>query len=183
MKHRRIILVALVGFIAFVSGGWFFQGASSNDTRQRAQVFETVLRYVSEYYVDSVSTAQLYEMATEGMLDQLQDPYTSYLRQAGFEDLSISTTGDYGGVAGNPSPAGEDSLGPQNAVYIIGLRLGSDQDDRSTLLSDLGGPGGVEISLAHGSARRCPKASGQESMVGYGFISGTGIEPGHKYLG
>ena len=98
MKHRRIILVALVGFIGFVSGGWFFQGTNEQDTRQRARVFEAVLKYVSEYYVDSVSTAQLYDMATEGMLRQLQDPYTSFLRQAGFEDLSISTTGDYGGV-------------------------------------------------------------------------------------
>ena len=98
MKHRRVILVALVGLIGFVSGGWFFQGANDADTRQRARVFEAVLRYVSEYYVDSVTTAELYDMATEGMLDQLQDPYTSFLRQAGFEELSISTTGVYGGV-------------------------------------------------------------------------------------
>ena len=98
MKHRRIILVGLVGFIGFVSGGWFFQGTNQQDSRQRARVFETVLRYVSEYYVDTVTTAQLYDMATEGMLRQLQDPYTSYLRQTGLEDLSISTTGEYGGV-------------------------------------------------------------------------------------
>ena len=98
MKHRRIILVGLVGFIGFVSGGWFFQGTNEQDSRQRARVFESVVRYVSEYYVDSISTAQLYDMATEGMLRQLQDPYTSFLRQAGFEDLSISTTGNYGGV-------------------------------------------------------------------------------------
>ncbi len=98
MKHRRIILVGLVGFIGFVSGGWFFQGTNEQDSRQRARVFESVVKYVSEYYVDSVSTAQLYDMATEGMLRQLQDPYTSFLRQASFEDLSISTTGNYGGV-------------------------------------------------------------------------------------
>jgi carboxyl-terminal processing protease len=100
MKHRRLILVALLGFIGFVSGGWFFQGSDSqaNTTRQRARVFESVLRYVAEYYVDSVDAAQLYDMATEGMLSQLQDPYTSFLQQTHFEELSISTTGDYGGV-------------------------------------------------------------------------------------
>lgn len=100
MKHRRPILIALLGFVGFLSGGWFFQGPNSqgNDARQRARVFESVLRYVAEYYVDSIDAGQLYDMATEGMLDQLQDPYTSFLREASFEELSISTTGDYGGV-------------------------------------------------------------------------------------
>jgi carboxyl-terminal processing protease len=100
MKHRRLILVALLGFIGFVSGGWFFQGSDSqaNSARQRARVFESVLRYVAEYYVDSIDAGQLYDMATEGMLSQLQDPYTSFLQQTGYEELSISTTGDYGGV-------------------------------------------------------------------------------------
>ena len=100
MKHRRPILIALLVFVGFLSGGWFFQGPRSqaNDARQRARVFESVLRYVAEYYVDSLDAGQLYDMATEGMLDQLQDPYTSFLRETSFEELSISTTGDYGGV-------------------------------------------------------------------------------------
>ncbi len=100
MKHRRPILIALLAFVGFLSGGWFFQGPNSqaNNARQRARVFESVLRYVAEYYVDSLDPGQLYDMATEGMLDQLQDPYTSFLRETSFEELSISTTGDYGGV-------------------------------------------------------------------------------------
>ena len=100
MKHRRPILIALLAFVGFLSGGWFFQGPNSqaNNARQRARVFESVLRYVAEYYVDSIDTGQLYDMAIEGMLDQLQDPYTSFLRETSFEELSISTTGDYGGV-------------------------------------------------------------------------------------
>ena len=70
MRHRRIILVALLGFIGFVSGGWFFQGSDSQSSavRQRGRVFESVLRYVAEYYVDSIDAAQLYDLATEGML-------------------------------------------------------------------------------------------------------------------
>ncbi len=100
MKHRRPILIALLGFVGFLSGGWFLQESDSqaNDARQRARVFESVLRYVAEYYVDSLDAGQLYDMAIEGMLDQLQDPYTSFLRETSFEELSISTTGDYGGV-------------------------------------------------------------------------------------
>ena len=100
MKHRRPILIALLVFVGFLSGGWFFQGPNSqaNSARQRARVFESVLRYVAEYYVDSIEAGQLYDMATEGMLDQLRDPYTSFLRETSFEELSISTTGDYGGV-------------------------------------------------------------------------------------
>lgn len=100
MKNRRTLLVALVAFISFVSGGWLIQqeGTADYSARQKARLFQQVLQYVAEYYVDSVDVAQLYDMAIDGMLDQLEDPYTSFLRRQEFGELSISTTGNYGGV-------------------------------------------------------------------------------------
>lgn len=100
MKYRRTTILVLVGFISFVSGGWMLQrgGAQTTQTLQKARLFQRVLQLVSDYYVDSLTSAQLYEMAIDGMLDQLNDPYTSFLRKQGFQELSISTTGSYGGV-------------------------------------------------------------------------------------
>ena len=99
MKHRRALLSALVVFLAFVSGGWLMQRpAGAEERRNSERLFDQVLGLVSQYYVDSLETADLYEMAIEGMLDRLNDPYTSFLRPEAYEELSLSTTGNYGGV-------------------------------------------------------------------------------------
>ncbi len=100
MKHRRIVLVTVIIVTAFLSGGWLLQRPASQGTSgaERARVFEEILSYVAEYYVDSLDSDDLYEMAIEGMLDRLNDPYTSYLRPKVVEELNLSTTGNYGGV-------------------------------------------------------------------------------------
>lgn len=99
MKYRRLTLISLVGVIAFTSGGWLFQGAGVDaDARRNARTFQRVIQLISRYYVDSLDESQLYDMAIDGMLDQLNDPYTSFLRRQGFQELSINTTGSYGGV-------------------------------------------------------------------------------------
>jgi len=100
MKYRRSLLVSSVVVLAFVSGGWLLQrpAIQSSDAIESERLFREVLADVSRYYVDSVDTANLYEMAIEGMLDRLNDPYTNFLRRHAYEELTLSTTGDYGGV-------------------------------------------------------------------------------------
>jgi carboxyl-terminal processing protease len=49
--------------------------------------------------VDEVDPARLYNSAIDGLLDDLHDPYTSFLHASDFEDLRINgIEGDYGGV-------------------------------------------------------------------------------------
>ena len=100
MKYRRILLVSAVVTLAFVSGGWLLQGPQTRATSayERERVFEEILSYVARYYVDSVTTSDLYDMAIEGMLDRLNDPYTAFLKPEVYEELTINTTGEYGGV-------------------------------------------------------------------------------------
>ncbi len=100
MKYRRILLMLAVGVLTFVSGGWLLQrpALQNSDALEKERLFREVLGYVSRYYVDTVETADLYEMAIEGMLDRLNDPYTNFLRPQAYEELTLSTTGDYGGV-------------------------------------------------------------------------------------
>ena len=100
MKYRRILLVSAVVTLAFVSGGWLLQGPPIRATSayERERLFEEILSYVARYYVDSVTTGDLYDMAIEGMLDRLNDPYTAFLKPEVYEELTINTTGDYGGV-------------------------------------------------------------------------------------
>jgi carboxyl-terminal processing protease len=94
------LLVSAVTTLAFVSGGWLLQRSDAQTARsyERERLFQEILGLVARYYVDTVTTGDLYDMAIEGMLDRLNDPYTSYLKPEVYEELNLSTTGDYGGV-------------------------------------------------------------------------------------
>ena len=100
MKSQRMLVTTLVAVVAFLSGGWLLQRGSQGgqNVYQKARLFDDILTYVSEYYVDSLNEGQLYDMAIDGMLRQLNDPYTTYLRERDLRDLELSTTGNYGGV-------------------------------------------------------------------------------------
>jgi carboxyl-terminal processing protease len=100
MKGQRYILLALDGLVSFVSGGWLLQrGASqAGSVYQQARMFDDVLGYVADYYVDSIGEAELYDLAIDGLLNQLEDPYARFLRREDFEELTESTTGNYGGL-------------------------------------------------------------------------------------
>ena len=100
MRRRNVVLFVLVGFVAFLSGGWLLQrgGDHSSNVYQQARMFESVVAYLSEYYVDSLDEGHIYDLAIDGMLKELNDPYTTFLRPADVEALSVTTTGNYGGL-------------------------------------------------------------------------------------
>jgi carboxyl-terminal processing protease len=100
MKGQRFFLLALVGFVSFLSGGWLLQRGThqAGNVYQQARLFDDVLGYVADYYVDSVGEAELYDLAIEGLLTELEDPYAQYLRPEDFQEFRESTTGNYGGL-------------------------------------------------------------------------------------
>jgi carboxyl-terminal processing protease len=63
------------------------------DIRTMSEVFGKV----KEHYVEEVTDKQLLESAIRGMLTGL-DPHSSYLDKDSFQDLKISTTGEFGGL-------------------------------------------------------------------------------------
>ncbi len=100
MRQRRVLVTVLVGLVAFLSGGWLVQRGVQRGANvyQKARLFDDVLTYVAEYYVDTLNAADLYDLAIDGFLKELNDPYTSFLREEDYRDLELSTTGNYGGV-------------------------------------------------------------------------------------
>ena len=99
IRHKGSI-VAVIGLAALVSGGWFLQRETepAGSVYQQARLFEDVLAHVSDYYVDSLDERQLYQMAIDGMLDKLNDPYSVFLKPDDFRQLSEATTGNYSGL-------------------------------------------------------------------------------------
>jgi carboxyl-terminal processing protease len=57
-----------------------------------------VLRHINAYYVDSIGESDLYQYAIDGLLDELQDPYSVLLEGENFRRLTETTTGNYGGL-------------------------------------------------------------------------------------
>jgi len=99
IRHKGAV-VAVVALAALASGGWFLQRQTepAGSVYQQARLFDDVLAHVADYYVDSLDERQLYQMAIDGMLDQLNDPYSVFLKPEDFRQLSEATTGNYSGL-------------------------------------------------------------------------------------
>ncbi len=99
IRHKGSV-AAVVVLAALVSGGWFLQRETepAGSVYQQARLFDDVLAHVADYYVDSLDERKLYQMAIDGMLDQLHDPYSVFLKPDDFRQLSEATTGNYSGL-------------------------------------------------------------------------------------
>jgi carboxyl-terminal processing protease len=100
MLRHKWSVAGVVACAALVSGGWFLQRQTepAGSVYQQARLFDDVLAHVADYYVDSLDERQLYQMAIDGMLDKLGDPYSVFLKPEDFRQLSEATTGNYSGL-------------------------------------------------------------------------------------
>lgn len=98
--NRKWLLVSAMTGVALVTGAWLLQrdAGPQGSVYQQARLFDDVLSRVADFYVDSIDERKLYDMAIDGMLDQLHDPYSVYLKPDDFHALNEQTTGDYGGL-------------------------------------------------------------------------------------
>ncbi len=85
---------------ALTTGGWFLQREATpvGVVYQQARLFEDVLAHVADFYVDSIDEQHLYQMAIDGMLDRLHDPYSVFMKRDDFRALNEQTSGNYGGL-------------------------------------------------------------------------------------
>lgn len=96
--RARWLLVLLIGAISFGSGGWLLHGTDRAPSLDGDQLFQRVLGAVRTYYVDSLPTDSLMHKATQGMLNELGDPYSTLLEGEDYRQLAEQTTGNYGGL-------------------------------------------------------------------------------------
>lgn len=88
----------LVGAIALATGGWLLnQGGEASGAESR-RLLDEIHRLISARFVDEIPPEELYQMAIDGMLENLGDPYTTFLEPRDSEDLRLTTTGNYGGL-------------------------------------------------------------------------------------
>lgn len=100
LRSRTLTVSALLT-ASLVTGGWLIvrgthDGATTPAEAQR--LFYQVLSNVDRFYVDSVGSPILYRKAVEGMLYELEDPYTTLLAPEQLGRLNEATSGNYAGV-------------------------------------------------------------------------------------
>lgn len=100
MNRQRILTASGLAVVALVTGGWLLQHAqpARRSVYQQARLFDEVLAHVADYYVDSLDERQLYQMAIDGLISQLQDPNSGFFEAAEFRSLTEQISGDYGGL-------------------------------------------------------------------------------------
>ncbi|HEX2723692.1 MAG TPA: S41 family peptidase [Gemmatimonadaceae bacterium] len=101
LRSRTVTVGALL-LISLVTGGWLLErgtrGGPVATTAQAARLFDTVFSHVARNYVDSIGADSIYRKAVDGMLYELEDPYTSLLAPEKLGRLNETTSGNYAGV-------------------------------------------------------------------------------------
>jgi len=102
------VTVLLCLFFAFAPvSGIFAQGrdaigrgqsADGQSGQRYTSIIQNVFDFIQRHYVDEVDPKVLFEGAMTGMLNSLEDPYTSFLAESEMSDLNDTTQGSFGGV-------------------------------------------------------------------------------------
>lgn len=149
-RSRRAGLVTIVAgllVVAFVSGGWLTRAEPdpNGSVYQQARLFEDVLAAIRRHYVDSISETDLYFRATKGIVEHLNDPFSTLLTDDRYRRYNEQLSGNWDGLgvqlelragklfvaAVTPgSPAARDGIHPGDQLLAIdsvptkGLNLG-----------------------------------------------------------
>ncbi|HUQ98354.1 MAG TPA: S41 family peptidase [Gemmatimonadaceae bacterium] len=100
--RARTGAVGVVLVVSMITGGWLIErGTRAGPVQTRAEaarLFDAVFTRISRNYVDSIDAAAIYRKAVDGMLYELEDPYTSLLAPDKLGRLNETTSGDYAGI-------------------------------------------------------------------------------------
>ena len=95
---KKVICFILLSFLISTSNG-YAQTANEHSFKisKNLTIFNSVLRELDMFYVDTLSYNKMMKSTIDNMLEKL-DPYTVYLPEEETEDLTFMTTGEYAGI-------------------------------------------------------------------------------------
>lgn len=101
-NDRNLWLGAGIGFLVLLFAAAFAPSvlaqSRQSKTEEYLETFEEIFRYIENNFVEEIDPEALFEGALNGMFDVLDDPYSYYLDELDFANLSDTTTGNFGGV-------------------------------------------------------------------------------------
>ncbi|UTY28342.1 S41 family peptidase [Treponema putidum] len=126
--NKRITWINTIIFLGLLLAAVFFMPqrapatSNSESDADNADVnlryLESVYKLLQENYVDEIDPALLYKGAMEGMINSLEDPYTSYIFKDTTvgHDLEDTTTGVFGGIGVHITKANVST--PERPAYV-----------------------------------------------------------------
>lgn len=161
--RRSVAAPAVVILLSAVAGAWLLQrGIDRSDNMYvRARVLQEVMNRVETSFVEEVDPETLTNSAIDGIIRELDDPHTSFIQAADYENLRIRTEGEYGGV-GLEVTDGDDYVTVVSAIpggpsERVGIRAGDmfyeiDGVPADTMLTDeavalLRGEPGTDVTV------------------------------------
>ena len=98
MKLKRIKLLILAGVFAILLSFGFIRVYDRDfEFVKHLDIFYTMLRELSLFYVDDIEPEKLINTGISSMLNSL-DPYTVFISESEMDDFNFMTTGEYGGI-------------------------------------------------------------------------------------
>src|SRR5919199_1495632 len=91
---RRAAVLVLI-LTSLVASGFLLE---SRRTRDGARLFDQVVTLVSDRYVDTLGSGDLYEKAARGLVREIQDPYAALYSPKQLQEFTATTGGRYGGI-------------------------------------------------------------------------------------
>ena len=161
-------LVAALGFGVLLGVGGWWAGrdltAASQPSRAPlggARLFDQVVAAIAQKYVDSIPPDSIYAKSVTGMLNELDDPFTSFLTEDRVRRLSEQMNGTFSGIGlqvdirdgwpiviepliGGPSERAGILAG--DCIVLIGKESTKDLD-REEVLRRLRGPTGTTVAF------------------------------------
>lgn len=128
--HRSFLAPFGVLLIAMLVGGWFLQNgvAHEDNVYVQARLFQQVVDFVTNEYVDEVDPELIYNSAIDGIIQELGDPNSSFMEADESEDFWIRTDGEYSGVGlqivQRPEGVTVDGAIPGGPAGRMGIRAG-----------------------------------------------------------
>ena len=201
MKRLRVVASTLLVLAATYAGVWLIQRAvrgSARTERDGAMLLEHVMERVAKNYVEPVDEDRIWELAMEGMLQELGDPNTTYLTPDRLERLTRTASNSYAGVGlqvdvrdawvtvSQPrpaSPAERAGLQPGDRLVEIDGRpmKGWTVEEAITALR---GPAGTTIALVieRGAATRLNVSLERAEIFNNAVARATVLDGGVGYL-
>jgi len=97
---RGYVAPVTVALLSAITGGWLLQEGvdRAENVYVQVRVLQEVVDRIESSFVEEVDEGTLYDSAIDGLIRDLGDPHTSLIPASDYEDLRISTEGEYGGV-------------------------------------------------------------------------------------
>ena len=95
MTRVRVSMLAAVVLVPLTTGAFLIERRPARDS---ARLFDQVLSLVSDRFVDTVPSADLYEKAARGLVREINDPYAALYSPKQLAEFTASTGGRYAGL-------------------------------------------------------------------------------------